>query len=128
MAVKKKSFKIGDKIIIVANNSGHSIPLNTVCTLNRISGTNYYTVEYPNMYLRTSDFKEGIQTLEDVKTDLETFEALVEETKAKLAFMKANKLNEFDPDQFKVYAVLKTLDSKSSLVEKSKVIAELIKQ
>lgn len=127
MAVKKKTFKIGDRIIIVANTSGHSIPLNTVCTLGRISGTNYYTVEYPNVYLRTSDFKEGIQTLEDVKTDLETFESLVEETKAKLAFMKANKLTEFDPDQFKVYAVLKTLDSKSSLLEKSKVISELIK-
>lgn len=128
MAVKKKTFKVGDKIIIVANTTGHSIPLNTVCTLGRIVGSNYYTTEYPSVYVRPSDFKERTQTLEDVKTDLETFEALVEETKAKLSFMKANKLNEFDPDQFKVYAVLKTLDSKSSLLEKSKVIADLIKQ
>jgi len=67
--------------------------------------------------------------LETIEQDLLKKQLEVETLKDKIKWMKEAGVAEFDEDQFKVYQTLKLLDNHNlSTLEKSKLIAELIKK
>jgi hypothetical protein len=71
---------------------------------------------------------EGTITKEDIKKEIESLECQLNDERLKLSWMEEVGVEEYDEDQIKVYKTLKLLeDDKVSLVEKSKLIAELIK-
>jgi hypothetical protein len=71
---------------------------------------------------------EGTITKEDIKKEIESLECQLNDERLKLSWMEEVGVEEYDEDQIKVYKTLKLLeDDKVSLVDKSKLIAELIK-
>jgi hypothetical protein len=67
-------------------------------------------------------------TKEEIQKEIETLECQINDEKLKLSWMEEVGTEEYDEDQFKVYKTLKLLeDGETSLVEKSKLIAELIR-
>jgi hypothetical protein len=67
--------------------------------------------------------------LETIEQELLKKQLEVETLKDKIKWMKEAGVSEFNDDQFKVYQTLKLLDNNDlSTIEKSKLIAELIKK
>ena len=72
---------------------------------------------------------EGLSVgVEDLKKELSEAQTKLETIQSKLDWLKETGSNEFSEQEFKVYQTLKLLENgKLSMVEKSKLIAELIK-
>jgi hypothetical protein len=101
--------------------SQHSLPekswyINDAC--GKSAGWAYeWEMEVYNLGL-----KELEQELSEVQTNLDNIQL-------KINWMKETGSEEFNEDEFKVYQTLKLLDNgKLSMIEKSKLIAELIKK
>ena len=78
-------------------------------------------------WIYDSEIAGGI-TKEEIQKEIETLECQINDEKLKLSWMEEVGTEEYDEDQFKVYKTLKLLeDGETSLVEKSKLIAELIR-
>jgi hypothetical protein len=72
------------------------------------------------------DYKVGMKELEQELSETQT---KLDNTLLKIDWMKETGSEEFNEYEFKVYQTLKLLDnSKLSMIEKSKLIAELIKK
>ena len=66
--------------------------------------------------------------IEDLEKELSEAQTKLETIQSKLDWLKETGSNEFSEQEFKVYQTLKLLENgKLSMVEKSKLIAELIK-
>ena len=66
--------------------------------------------------------------IEDLKKELSEAQTKLDTIQSKLDWLKETGSNEFSEQEFKVYQTLKLLENgKLSMVEKSKLIAELIK-
>jgi len=90
-------------------------------TIKDIHGANYgWAYEWEMEEIRSS--KESLElNLNKLKTELE-------EVQRKIDFLNETGSETFDSDEYKVYSTLKLLDNdKLSTIEKSKVIAGLIK-
>ena len=68
-------------------------------------------------------------TVEELTNELEEATAKVSEIKMKIEYLQESGAKEFDETEYKVYSTLKLLENNElSNMEKSKIIAELIKQ
>lgn len=138
MSKKIKSFlglKKGQKFIVTKTGGGHNYPLNTVLTLSRdivnIGSPHNIATEYPQgntiapscIELIASTIVEMKKQLKDIETEFKKEKSILQ---SKINFCEENGVEEFDENLFKVIEALKALDSKSSNVEKAKVIASLI--
>ena len=134
-----KSFaglKRGQKFMVVANSNSHNYPMDTALTLNRdgvrTTGMSNCAVEVPGgNNLMASDCVLLDMSLESMKLELVNIEkeckAKSDELKGKIDFCEKNGLDTFDEDFYKVHSALKALDSNVTLIEKTKVIAALLK-
>jgi hypothetical protein len=137
---KKSKIMVGKKVKLVMNPSNKKSSANT----NRGNG-NEYIVSHPydsnNSWMIKSldgrdcgwayewemeSYKLGIKGLEqelsEAKTKLDTIQS-------KINWMNETGSDDFSEDEFKVYQTLKLLENgELSLLEKSKLIAELIKK
>lgn len=90
--------------------------------INHLSGTTAGWVYEWEMEVYALGIKELEQELTETKTKLESIQS-------KINWINETGSTEFSEDEFKVYQTLKLLDdSKLSMIEKSKLIAELIKK
>ena len=134
-----KSFaglKRGQKFMVVANSNSHNYPMDTALTLNRdgvrTTGMSNCAVEVPGgNNLMASDCVLLAMSLESIKLELvnigKKYKAESDELKSKIDFCEKNGLDTFDEDFYKVHSALKALDSKATLIEKTKVITALLK-
>ena len=139
MSKPLKSFaglKKGQKFMVVANSNSHNYPMDTVLTLNRdgikTTSMSNCAVEVPDgNNLMASDCVLLDMSLESMKLELvnigKKYKAESDELKSKIDFCEKNGLDTFDEDFYKVHSALEALDSKATLIEKTKVIAALLK-
>ena len=139
MSKPLKSFaglKKGQKFMVVANSNSHNYPMNTVLTLSengtKATSMSNCAVEVPDgNNLMAKDCILAEISLEMMKSELvdmsERYKTESDELKSKIDFCEKNGLDTFDEDLYKVHSVLKALDSKATLIEKTKMIAALLK-
>lgn len=139
MSKPLKSFgglKKGQKFMVVTNSNSHNYPMNTVLTLNmngtKATSMSNCAVEVPDgNNLMAKDCILVEMSLEMMKSELadmsERYKTESDELKSKIDFCEKNGLDTFDEDFYKVHLALKALDSKATLMEKTKMIAALLK-
>jgi hypothetical protein len=137
---KKTKIMIGKKVRIIKTPSGKQ------SSNFRNEGREMYVVSkncsFPNAWLLSTspnghsvgfayDYEMEVIfiNLETIEQELLKKQLEVETIKDKIKWMKEAGVAEFNEDQFKVYQTLKLLDNNDlSTLEKSKLIAELIKK
>ena len=122
----KAKFNPGDRVKIVKDTAGHGIEPGTFVTISYRQGRMYFIEEY-GMSINPCDAEKSALTMKELKKELKEAKAVVETINMKIKFMKANKLEEYDENQYKVYAALQALKGKTSDIEKAKLIADLMK-
>lgn len=130
MAVNK-FYKVGDKIRVKNNKySNYSLKAGDTAEVSFITGATIVQVDVPNygaVNLNNMDIEKAYFSKAELEKQVVDAELLVKIAKDKLAWLKETKSEIFDEDEFKVWQVLKTLDSKTTLMQKTKAIAALIK-
>ena len=139
MSKQLKSFaglKKGQTFKVVANSNSHNYPMDTVLTLSK-NGTKATSmsncaVEVPDgNTLMAKDCILADMSLEMMKSELvdmsERYKTESDELKSKIDFCEKNGLDTFDEYFYKVHSALRALDSKTTLIEKTKVITALLK-
>lgn len=132
---KLREFLLGKKVKVVGNRSGHVQQLGTIIMLDTSSciTVQYYSYGGQAMYwydltlVQTDTLVDVDKYIEDIEANITTEQIEINTLKIKKKFMIANKLETFDEDQFKVYQILQTLKTKSTDLDKAKVIADLVK-
>lgn len=126
---------IGKKVKVIQNGAGvpQGIVAKVIQGLSKEeagdSVPGVYIEGYPNSLLYMTEIENTSFTKEDIRKDILLLEEKISELKSKEQFIIDNNLEEFDETQYKVFKTLQTLDNeKISDVEKSKLIAELIKK
>lgn len=142
---KIPTYLIGKKIIITGNSNSHNYgPIGTVV---EVTGSPYVNGGSGNNFTAVSNLVSGgnqimfanFSVIEDYTVDMleEQLEKLkqakkdidveIVEVKAKVSFMKDNKLDTFNENEFKVFHTLQLLSKKDlSEMDKAKAIAKLI--
>lgn len=133
---------VGKQFKIVKGGSG--IALGTIVTISNtniahftdnteIKSQGLRAEGYPNSTIYLGELECFTQTAKYVKELIEKYDSQITELqekikfeKVKLQFMKDNKIKEFDHTQFKVYSILKELNTNASDIEKAKIISKLI--
>lgn len=130
--INGKSFKI------VGKKSNHQLPIGTDIVASYTSGSlssprNMLVYDTSGYGYYLQDLAVVPLTIEEItKANLEIDKQLKELTDEKasnldkIKFMKENDLEEYDDKVFKTFSILKTLDKKSSNIEKAKAIAKII--
>ena len=144
-----KEFAIGKKAIVTSSVGGHNYgEVGTTFIISAFnvaggSGTNYTSVSHlipTGNNIPFSSFsvilEETPKEIEDKIKDLgkekksvvKKFDEQVKECKSKLRFLKENKLEIFDEDEFKSFQAFELLENNSlSIMEKSRILAKIIK-
>lgn len=135
---KVREALLGRTVKVVGARNGHLVPLGTKIKVTSVANAsvNYF---YPTDHGNTAIYYYDIelvndQTIADIVEEIaeqnrviRNAEQAIDDLEIKKKFMVANKLEVFDEDQYKVYQVLQTLKGKKTDLEKSAVIAQLIK-
>lgn len=133
MAIKNckraSDYKSGDKVVMV-NTSwiSYGLAKGAETTVLYINGANLM-LESPQgqISVAPSHVEPAAYKKEDLQAKLQQAEQTVEDLKNKLEWLKETGNEEFDEDEYKVWKVLSTLDSKATTKEKAKAITKLIK-
>lgn len=132
---KAREFLSGRRVKIVGNKSGHAQPIGTIVELTCATNitVQYYTIAGCYLYFYDVILLQD-ETVADIVENIKFHEKTIKEAKEEIAkleskkkFMEDNKVETWNEEEYKVYAVLQTLKTKKSDLEKAKVIAELIK-
>lgn len=132
MAIKSK-IKLGDRFKLnttAYGQYGYSIGDVVVITYaNNAGNVNVQDVNYnlQQISISRSHIDAILYNKETVKQEINELKAKIKEKETKLEFMEEMGVDEYDEDEVKVYTALKALGSKSSLIEKTKTIAKLLK-
>lgn len=121
-----QKFKIGDKVKVIGNTNHHGSSIGDVLTIKKSDGITY-TVKETGWAYKPQDLELCILTKHELEEKIHKLNTLVETLKAKIAYLEEVGLDQFDDSEYKVYKALKTLETSDSLINKAKVIAELIK-
>lgn len=79
-------------------------------------------------YINFTEFTAEPVTRKEIAAEVTELEIKISDLKSKVEFMDAQKLDSFDDNKFKVFAVLQELKTSSSDIDKAKAIAKLINQ
>lgn len=129
---------IGTKMKTTKQSSSGRIPAGSIITISKVSMGSpdyFYSEEHnSNCYWTPSALEILPLTVENLKEMMKKLDkninALRTEKDAlnmKIKFMKENKLEEYDEDQYKAYAILQSLKSAGTDLEKAKLIASIVK-
>jgi hypothetical protein len=118
---------IGKRVKILTN--GVSAPVGTISKVVSVGDGGVYIESFKSLLFYSEVEILSSYTKEDINKDITSLKKEIAELKLKEQFMIDNNVEEFDETQYKVFQTLATLDNKDiSDVEKSKLIADLIKQ
>lgn len=124
-----KNIKVGDKFRM-ANDVylGNGYHKGDLVTCVQKSGS-YIYVKSDNGYkinVLIQDIVQSAVSKADINANIKELEAEIASYKDKLEWMEETGNEEYDETEVKVWKTLKTLSSKSTDIEKAKVIAKLI--
>lgn len=133
MACPKKGkykFKVGDKVRIQSNTSGHCISIGDICTVSMVVGNGSYRVqEYANYNLVVGDleFVPNTFTKDSVDKEKASLQVQMDALDAKLAFLDETGQDEGCDKEFRVYQTLSLVeDAALTKQQKAKAIASLL--
>lgn len=146
--VEANQYVKGKKFKVISNASGSGVPVGehiTMTSCNIATNTNFggstigakrisnnihtgwcglAELECPSSTLK--DLEDDIESIDNTIIELKQSKKLKEEN---VQFMKKNGLKEFNEDEFKVFAVLETLEQPGlSKIKRAQLITKLIKE
>jgi len=131
-------FKSGMVCKIVQDTCCHKRPIGTTVTLhdncfNSSGRPSWWINKECSVYVIESDMvpvdQQPAKTdLERLMEDWEKAKSATYEIELKIDFLKKNKIEKFDPMEYKVWRALRVFKSTKSEIEKARIIAELIKK
>lgn len=131
---KENKFKVGDKVRVVRNVSGHNLNVPCVATVTMVNitanpnGYNLQVREQPSFWLHDSEVEPLPVTKEEFHKELQGLLAEVESLREKLAWMDEVGATEFCCQEYRVYKALGVLKSDSATdAQKAKKLVELLK-
>ena len=112
-------FKVGDKVKIIGNTSGHSHLIGSIGTITCISGNNHYINN--GSYAFPSDINLVNRTAETIKAELHEASLKVEALRAEVNYMQASNATIYVKSEHEAFekasnivkALLKTKDKKA---------------
>jgi hypothetical protein len=123
----------GKTVTITGRASGHGFTIGTKVLLNSWNGSTYIANGNSLAFsIKPCDFvyiynketiEEDLNRIKEEKVELQKREDYYNSA---LKFIEENKVEEFDEMQYKAYQVLKTVNSESSDLEKSKLISDIL--
>jgi hypothetical protein len=138
----KPKMKVGDKITLKSStpvgkpsSSNTNLGSNRTFTIKRVyknNGLTAYDIVYNNDtncgWVYAHETVEYAVTLEMLNQELNEKQFEINSIKSKIEYLTETGLTEVDENQYKVYTTLKLIENnRLSTVEKSKIIAQLIK-
>jgi hypothetical protein len=118
-------FEIGEKIIIVAKING--------CGATKMwlaksvdGGTQQYNIYEREFRLFTNSKEDLLKEIEELKKKQKEIDEEINQFQEYVAFLDENSLIDFNETEFKTYKVLKTINEKTSDLEKAKIIAKIL--
>lgn len=121
-------FKIGQKVKVIGNTSGHNHPIGSVKEVTAVSVPNgTLTLKGHSNYLYFADVAPYAVSLADLQEAEKELEKSLEGVREKIALLNELGETEIDEDTIKCYNVLKTVNSADSDFEKAKKIVALLK-
>lgn len=115
LAYKQYGYDKGDRVVITYANSTGNVNIQDV-------GYNLQQITVARSQLIPITYDK-----ETIKKEIDELKAEIKEKESKLECMEEMGVEEYNEDEVKVYTALKALGSKSSLIEKTKTIAKLLK-
>lgn len=120
----------GDFVKIVAKASSHNVPMGTILEYSHDypgqPGTGFYCKNQACWFAWTDGVKID-KTIKHLTAELKEAEKKYNELLMKIEFMNCNKLTTLNEKQFKVFSILKTLESSNvTTLEKATRISALI--
>ena len=76
--------------------------------------------------LYSGQFERASVTVTDYQKEIDEHQKEINELKLRIEWMLKNKIDEFDKDTFKIWKILRLVETSKSDVEKAKLIAELV--
>lgn len=134
-STKVREFLSGKRARVVSNRSGAGICVGDIIVFDN---TNAITVQYYNTGAYAAYYYDleliSLGTTEEIDEEISYQGKIIKEAtnqivslESRKKFMKANKLEVFDEDQFKVYQILQTLKDKKTDLQKAEVISKIVK-
>lgn len=127
-----KKFKIGSKVVVIADTCMHGVPYGTILTISSIDNNNYYRVHENGRSYLPADLKLSISSIEDIKKEIESEEKNIEKCfeeietlQKKVDFLKEIGSDKFDENEYKIYTLLKSSNGKLTSKENLKLVADL---
>ena len=132
-SLKEAKTLIGERIQIIKNTGGHSIPLGTIATVFTVgvNGSNvvFYLDEYDG-FVTTRDISTIEITLDYLKASLDSlttkFEIQKKVLNDKIEFMESGGHEIFIEEDFNIYVALKKLKESPDTISKESIIKELL--
>lgn len=129
MKLVYENIKVGDKFRLASDkyeNNGYSKGDLVTCYMKQ--GNYVYVNGNSGMQIGVliGDLETPVLTKEALTTNIKELEAEIASHKDKLDWMEETGSEVYDETEVKVWKTLKTLSSKSTDIEKAKVIAKLI--
>jgi len=126
------SWKKGDKVELTKLNNGMEPGIYTVARGGTKKPGYNLTVFISGAAgstktIYTDYCKAAIVTIEDFEEQVETLESEITIAKAKVKWMKANKVDEYDETQFKIWNTMQIVKDEKDEMKAAKLIAELFK-
>jgi hypothetical protein len=124
------TLKVGDKVKVVANTSGHGLAVGTLTTLTTGFSGGYYRVNNSTSVFYPADLEHvDIFTRETVEANIAELKAKIAVEEAKFSFLDETGKTEGNETEMKVYATLQLLESPDlSRLAKTEAIALLLQQ
>lgn len=131
------------KVKVIGNVSGHGFVIGSEITITGVGGV-YPAASYGTLYsakdsrgfvynVYESDISPFGLTKDDIEKTIVNLKSEISELNDKISywedsikFMDENSLKQFDEMEFKSYRVLKTINEKTSDLEKAQIIAKII--
>lgn len=125
---------IGKKVKIITTAGSHNVPKGTIVTIthgNFGTSPSFHHDYGNNSILKLGNIELVAQTKEELGKELKKLRASFKKTetelKNKIKFLEETNSEAYDDNAFKVYVTLTALeDTKTSKIEKAKLIASLI--
>lgn len=114
-------FKKGDKVKIVANSSGHNMPIGMSMTI-KSTNSGYCQVTENNLNFFAHDLEFIPITVDQLKSQMNKAETEFIQYKAKLAFLQETGDKVLEEHKFRQYTVRKIIQGEMSADEKAKQI------
>lgn len=130
---------VGKKVKITGNSTNHLFKIGQIVKITHCYGTSQNlsaisidgnSVQYG---IGQTDYEISF-TLKDVQNEIKDMDNKLVEIKQEkqywndvIKYMSEINSEEFDETEFKAYQILKTIDDKTSIIEKSKLIAKILR-